>query len=126
MFRDQVKFPFERKMLRNIVWGLLILTVTACEDPKPEGILSEKEMVSVMTELYLAEEKVGKLPVSYDSIQKLKPVFSAKAFEKAKVSDSLFQKSLEYYMTDPVKLENIYTTLVDSLNLKAQRFRTPE
>lgn len=113
-------------MLRNIVWGVLILTITACNDRKPEGILTEQEMVSVMTELYLVEEKVGKLPVSYDSIQKLKPIFSKKAFEKIKVSDSLFRKSLEYYMTDPVTLENIYTTLVDSLNLKAQRFRTPE
>lgn len=110
-------------MLWNIVWGMLILTAIACGESKPEGILTEKQMVTVMTELYLAEEKAGKLPVPYDSLQDLLPMFSARAFEKTGVSDTLFQKSLDYYMNEPEKLENIYTTLVDSLNLKAQRAR---
>jgi hypothetical protein len=48
-------------------------------------------------------------------------MFSAKAFEKAGVSDTTFQNSLDYYMSEPEKLENIYAILVDSLNLKAQR-----
>jgi hypothetical protein len=126
MFRDQVKFPFERKMVRNIAWGLLILTVAACAERKPEGILTEKQMVNVMTELYLAEEKAGKLPIQYDSLQKLIPMFSAMAFEKTGISDTLFRKSFDYYMSEPAKLEDIYTILVDSLNLKAQRVHTPK
>lgn len=122
MFRDQVKFPFERRMIRIILLGMVILVLSACGKTKrPEGVLTEKQMVNVMTELYLAEEKVNRLPVSYDSAKKIFPLFSAKAFEKAGVSDTVFRKSLDYYMSEPEKLENIYTILVDSLNLKAQR-----
>lgn len=111
-------------MLWNIVWGIMILTAVACGKSKPEGILTEKQMVSVMTELYLAEEKANKLPIPYDSLKELLPMFSAKVFEKTGVSDTLFRKSFDYYMSDPARLENIYTTLVDSLNLKAERART--
>lgn len=122
MFRDQVKIPFERKMNQYILSGLIFLLVTGCGgSKKPEGVLSEKQMVNVMTELYLAEEKVTRLAIPYDSVRKIFPEFSERAFNKAGISDTLFRKSMEYYMREPEKLENIYTILVDSLNLKAQR-----
>ena len=109
-------------MIRIILFGMMILVPSACgKSGKPEGILTEKQMVNVMTELYLAEEKANRLSIPYDSVKEVFPIFSAKAFEKAGVSDTLFRKSLDYYMSKPDKLENIYTILVDSLNLKAQR-----
>lgn len=111
-------------MLWNIAWGMVILTAVACGERKPDGILTEKQMVSVMTEIYLTDEKTNSLPVPYDSLKELLPMFSAKVFEKTGVSDTLFRKSFDYYMSDPARLENIYTTLVDSLNLRAQRART--
>jgi hypothetical protein len=101
---------------------MMILVLSACGGEKrPEGILTEKQMVNVMTELYIAEEKANRLPIPSDSAKELFPMFSAKAFEKAGVSDTTFQNSLDYYMSEPEKLENIYAILVDSLNLKAQR-----
>lgn len=126
MFRDQVKFPFKRKMLWNIAWGIMILGAVACNESKPEDILTEKQMVSVLAELYLAKEKAGELPISYDSLRQLLPMFSARVFQKTGIPDTLFQKSFNYYMRDPAKLENIYTVLVDSLNLKTQRARTQQ
>lgn len=109
-------------MVRIILAGLMILIVSACgKTSRPEGVLTEKQMVNVMTELYLAEEKANRLSVPTDSIKEIFPLFSARAFKKAGVSDSAFRKSMDYYMSQPEKLENIYTILVDSLNLKAQR-----
>lgn len=78
-------------------------------------------MVNALTELYLAEEKANRMSSTYDSTKKIFSRFSDKAFKQAGVSDSVFRKSLDYYMTDPEKLEKIYSTLIDSLNLKAQR-----
>ena len=109
-------------MIRIILLGMMIIVLSACGKRKrPEGILSEKQMVNVMTELYLVEEKANRLPVPQDSIKRIFPLFSAKTFEKVGVPDTVFRKSLDYYMSEPEKLENIYTILVDSLNLKAQR-----
>lgn len=109
-------------MVRIILFGTMVLVFLSCgKTEKPEGVLTEKQMVNAMTELYLAEEKVNRIPIPTDSMKKIFPIFSARAFEKAGVSDSMFRKSLDYYMGEPEKLESIYTTLVDSLNLKAQR-----
>ncbi len=121
MFRDQVKIPFGRKIVLFVLAGSITLLTSCGGDERPKGVLSEKQMVNVMTELYLSEEKVNKLAIPYDSIKELFPLFSERAFRKAGVSDTVFRKSLDYYMSQPQKLENIYTILVDSLNLKAQR-----
>lgn len=121
MFRDQVKIPFGRKMLLLALTGFITVLAGCGGSERPEGILSEKQMVSTMTELYLAEEKVNRLSIPYDSIKELFPMFSERVFRNTGVSDTVFRKSLDYYMSHPDKLEDIYTTLVDSLNLKAQR-----
>lgn len=121
MFRDQVKIPFGRKIVLFVLAGSITLLTGCGGDERPKGVLSEKQMVNVMTELYLSEEKVNKLAIPYDSIKELFPMFSERAFRKAGVSDTVFRKSLDYYMSQPQKMENIYTILVDSLNLKAQR-----
>lgn len=111
-------------MVWNIAWGILILAAVACKERKPDGILTERQMVNVMAELYLAEEKTNRLSVPYDSLKQLLPLFSARVFKKAGVSDTLFRKSFDYYMSDPSRLEDIYTALVDTLNLRSQRMRT--
>lgn len=121
MIGDQVKIPCGRKMMLFVLAGTLFVLAGCGGNERPEGILSEKQMVNVMTELYLAEEKISRLAVPYDSIKELFPMFSERAFKKTGVSDTVFRKSLDYYMSKPEKLEDIYTILVDSLNLKAQR-----
>lgn len=122
MLLDQVKLSFKRKMVHYACIGLMLLSILlACDgDKKPTGILSEPEMIRVLSELYLAEEKVGNMGILFDSAVKIFPKFEAKVFEKTGVSDSIFQMSLEYYKSNPAALEHIYTALVDSLNLKAE------
>lgn len=121
MFRDQAKFRVERKTLTHIVL-VVLLCLMACAQPKmPAGILTEKEMVTTLMELYITEEKVSSLGLPYDSIKKVFPVFSSKTFDKVGVQDSTFRRSMDYYMAYPDQLERIYTAAVDSLNLRIQK-----
>lgn len=122
MFGDQAKISFERKIRQFITHlGIVFLIVGCGPEKTPPGILTEQEMVNVLTEIYLAEEKAGHIGISHDSIKKIFPAFEAKIFEKAGISDTLFTKSLEYYKANPKQLEHIYAALVDSLSLQAQR-----
>lgn len=123
MFRDQVKLSFRRKISRFSLLGLaFVFLAIACKPEKtPESVLTEQEMVAILTEIYLAEEKLGGVGIPFDSIKKVFPKFETKIFEKTDVPDSVFRKSFEYYIANPKKLEYIYTVLVDSLNLQAQR-----
>ena len=91
------------------------------KQPRPVGILSAEEMVEMYSEMYLAEEKVNRLALPRDSANKVFKVIEQKVFEKNKVADSVFRQSINYYMNHPREMEQIYTAVVDSLNLREQR-----
>lgn len=108
--------------MRSCMVAVIILGLSSCnEKPLPEGILTQDEMVAVMSELYIAEQKISTLGVKRDSLSQIFGVMKEKVFAKAGVTDSVFRKSLNYYMDHPLDMEVIYTSLVDSLNLREQR-----
>src|SRR5690606_36457336 len=102
------------------------LALVSCGKKVPPGILSKREMVQIMGELYINEEKVNQLALSRDSAKQVFGIISARLFEDAAVTDSAFRKSFDYYMERPQEMELIYTALVDTLQLREQRapFRT--
>lgn len=95
--------------------------IMSCEERRPDEILSKAEMVRVMEELYIAEEKVNHLALSRDSARRVFDVMGAKIFQSAAISDTVFRKSFDYYMERPREMELIYTALVDTLQLREQR-----
>lgn len=78
-------------------------------------------MVRVLTAIYLAEEKVQRIGLKSDSSAKLFARVNEKIEQQTGIPDSVFQQSLRYYMERPKELQDIYTVLVDSLNLMEQR-----
>ena len=101
----------------------IIFLLAGCGDTakKPPGILSKDEMVTVLKEIYIAEEKVHRLNIPRDSSEILFRLMEGKVFEKTGVADSVFAKSLDYYVDRPQEFELIYDALVDSLHLEEQR-----
>jgi hypothetical protein len=109
-------------VMRSCLVIVIILGLSCCNKKSaPEGILSQDEMVAVMSELYIAEQKISTLGVKRDSLSQIFGVMKEKVFAKAGTTDSVFRKSLNYYMDHPREMEVIYTSLVDSLNLREQR-----
>lgn len=90
-------------------------------DRKPGGILSQDEMVQVLADIYVSEEKVSSLNLANDSAQAVCDVLRAKVLENVSMTDSVFKKSFDYYMDRPADMEAIYTILVDTLQLREQR-----
>jgi hypothetical protein len=110
-----------------LVTGLLVL-VPACGDADKETqpILTHREMVKALTEIYISEQKVNRLGLPRDSAQREFEKFSKVVFKKIGISDSLFKRSFDYYMDRPKEMEQIYTALVDSLSLMEQRLDVPK
>jgi hypothetical protein len=108
-------------MLRYLFILALLLSACKAKETPPEGILSEEQMVDQLTEYYIVEDKIVQLGIPADSAAKVMNIMTEKLVAKTGIQDSLFRRSLEYYILDPVKLERIYGALVDSLNLKEQR-----
>jgi len=106
-------------------WMVCMATASilfACaEKEKPKDILSHAQMVTVLRELYEAEERLNTLPIQRDSSLKIFELWRGRVFEKAGYSDSVFKKSFEFYMDRPEEMELIYSALVDTLQLQEQR-----
>jgi Domain of unknown function (DUF4296) len=109
-------------------FGIFMFLFFSCKTKNvvPEGILPQDRMVSVLSELYISEQKISTLGVKRDSLRQVFGLMKDSIFERTGVSDSVFKKSMNYYMDRPQALENIYTVLIDSLNLREQRLLSGE
>lgn len=112
-----------------ILVAAMLVMVPACGDEAgkaEEPILGHHEMVKALTEIYLAEQKVNRLGVPRDSAEREFERFKKVIFERIGTSDSIFKRSFNYYMDRPREMEQIYSTLVDSLSLMEQRYDIPQ
>jgi hypothetical protein len=107
---------------KGLISGLIVLIALACgKEKRPVFVLSEEEMARVMMEIYISEEKINRLNLRRDSAEKIFGEASPIIFARVGVPDSVFKKSYEYYFNRPKDLERIYTSIVDSLNLREQQ-----
>lgn len=113
-------------LIKRKVWLLvLVITAAACGEKRPPDVLSKGEMVQILEEVYVAEAQVNQLSISRDSARFVARVINEGIFDSAGITDSVFLRSLDYYMARPDELEDIYTALVDSLQLREQRANQP-
>jgi len=104
---------------------LMLFVGIACSKQEiPEGILSEDKMVEVLIDIHLAEGMVSSFPIHYDSSRLLYPYFENEVFLKHDIADTVFKKSLEYYMLDIKTMDRIYARTIDSLHV-VEKARTP-
>ena len=102
---------------------MLLIVLASCFTKKrvPAGVLDREEMVKVLTEIYVTEEKVNRLALGSDSAAIVFEKLRGKIFQKVGTEDSILKRSMKYYTQHPKEMELIYTALVDSLNLREQR-----
>lgn len=104
------------------MWTVIVVLMLACSrEKRPDGVLSEEDMVKVLIDIHLTEGFVQSLPIPYDSSKKLYPVLEKEIFEKHEISDSLYLHSLQYYLRDAIKMEELYARTIDSLTLIEKR-----
>ncbi len=85
------------------------------ENPKPKDLLSEEEIVNVLIDIHLTEGIASSLPIPYDSSQVLYSLLEQEVFVKHQVQDSVFTRSMIYYLQDPAIMDRIYARVIDSL-----------
>lgn len=113
-------------MIRLFIFICCLSVVFSCrKEERPKDILTPEEMVASLTELYIVEAKVSSIPAGRDSSLQLFDYFEKKTFEKLNFTDSIFKKSYSYYLDRPKELEEIYTVVIDSLNLWEQQSDNP-
>lgn len=105
-------------MKRILTLLLFLIFLGSCNrNSPPPGILSEDEMVKVLIDIQLTEGIVSSLPIPYDSSQALYALMEKDVFIKHAVEDSVFTKSMLFYLQDAGKMNLIYSRVIDSLTV---------
>lgn len=113
-------------MKKVVLLFISLVFLGACKkNKKPEFVLSEDQMVSVLIDIHITEGIASALPIKYDSSQVIYRLMEKDVFLKHEVSDSVFTQSMLYYLQDPTIMDELYARIVDSLSLK-QTLRTAQ
>jgi transposase len=103
----------------KLILLLSFFVLLSCGENKlSEDILDEDKMVEVLVDIHMTEGLVSTFPIHYDSSRLLYPYFETEIFKKHGITDSVFKKSLEFYLRDIRVMDRIYARTIDSLHVK--------
>ncbi|WP_339608056.1 DUF4296 domain-containing protein [uncultured Roseivirga sp.] len=87
----------------------------------PEGLLTKEEMVKVMIDIRVAEGQVTHLLLPQDSAEKVFKVLEKRIFEKHSIDTVAYKSSYQYYLLNPELGGEIFSNVLDSLNIMKER-----
>lgn len=100
----------------------ILFVVAGCRSEKrPPGVLSKEEYAKFLVSVYVAEAKLNTYVITPDSAMKLFLPYQQSLEKKLNTSDSLIQRTYQYYLAHPEQLEEVYTAVIDTLNLMEQK-----
>jgi predicted HAD superfamily phosphohydrolase len=97
---------------------IILMAVSCLSERSSDSLMDEREMTSYLIDLHIAEASVQNLRLAKDSA---KIVFAAREkllLLEHNITDSIFINSYNYYLENPEKLQEIYSTVVDSISLR--------
>ena len=110
-------------MILSFTVGILCLS---CQKEKtPADILPPEQLTNIMIDFYLGEARLMQYSLKLDSAKKLFIPFEDSVLKKYGVTDTLLQKTYQYYFDHPTELEKIYEAVVDSLSLQERKADVP-
>ena len=99
-----------------------VIVALGCESTiLRQDILPSETMVELLVDIHILEARVDKLRLTKDSAHAVYNTLELEIFEKNKVDKKEYEKSYQYYLSDPKTLDKIYAIVVDSLNVIQKR-----
>lgn len=117
-------------MKRLVLISLLFVLVCGCAHKDkgfmPERVLSEREMIDIMTDVQFIEADINyrktqekEAESSPNDYRKLTQSYYDQLFEHYGITDSIFSQNMRYYTERPAQLEKIMDSVFQRLT-KAQ------
>ncbi len=82
----------------------------------PADVLSENKMQDILKDIHLAEGYLSINPSPGDSNLRKAKGFYELIYKKHGVTETDFQKSMDYYCEHPVLLDSVYSKLIINLS----------
>lgn len=98
---------------------MLLLLFSACEDKSknimPSRLLTEKEMIDVMTDIQIIEADLNRQKSNGTDVNDLSKVYYRQLFEHYGITDSIYNENLRYYTYNPATIERIMDSVTQRL-----------
>ncbi len=96
-----------------------LLLLASCADKskafKPERILTEQEMMDVMTDVQILEADMNHRKADGKRIDGMAVSYYDQLFEHYGITDSIFKQNLRYYTERPATIEKIMDSVTQRL-----------
>lgn len=113
-------------MLSRLLFSFLLLSIflTSCQDEPevPKGTIPEAKMAQILTDMHLLEARVGRLGMtSLDSSTIVTEHLKQQIFKRYGTDSAAYNRSYEFYSTNPIFLERIYEDVVKKLETRQKK-----
>lgn len=109
------------RLVKKIFLFFGFLFLTACifsNEKKPANLLKQTQMATIMADLHVAEAQSDYEFPSRDSARIAFNILEKQIFANHGVVDSVFRQSYDYYLLHLKEMDQIYTGVIDTLNLR--------
>lgn len=94
-----------------------IALLTACNHrekvKKPEVLLTEQQMIDVMTDSYLLEAKLNQKKSAGEDVSSLQRAYYDRMFDHYGITDSIFEANIYYYTHELQVMERIMDSVLN-------------
>ena len=108
-----------KKYKRAIVLATALLFFVACnhkdKTPLPQTLLTETQMVDILTDTYLLEAELNYKKSQGDNTDPLQASYYQQLFDHYQIDDSIFQQNMTFYSYKRDALERIMDSVVNRI-----------
>jgi hypothetical protein len=102
-----------------ILFFSVSLFLYACKGSAPDGIISQDEMVGLLTQVHITDATLLNMSQEQDTLYKYGTERYLVLFKKFHTDTAQFRRSYKYYTTQPDKLTAIYDQVLKNLQAKS-------
>lgn len=106
-------------MKRLFFIALFFVLVSACGNKNkaimPSRLLTEQEMIAVMTDVQILEADINYRKSNGETIGDMAKEYYRQLFEHYGITDSIFNENMRYYTHDPATIERIMDSVMQRI-----------
>lgn len=106
----------------SVLIGVFILMISCQQEKQPAGIIEKEKMVSVLIDINIVDAYLNQVPQVDTMLMQAKSRYTY-VFKKHGIDSVKFSKSLNYYSLRSAELDQMYQTVIDSLEKMVARER---
>lgn len=107
------------KKITSLLLGIMALAMVSCtsDETVPEGVLPKETMAKVLLKIHLKEAELEVKQIQKDTANVMFDVAEKEIYTAAGTTHEQFKKSYLYYSDNQAQFDEIYTIVLDSLNI---------